>query len=295
MTPLARLPSRSEFLRARCLRHHLRLWGDDGLPKVFLGHGFLDVSATFEPLVAAFMEFTGGRYQVIAPDWRGFGYSEWPQDGYWFHDYVADLEAIVDYWSPEAPLMLVGHSMGSQIVSLYAGLRPARVTKLVLLDGITLPDMPSSLAPKRFRHWLDQLREPPTVRQYASFEDLAGRIRRQHPQLDETHALFIARCWGREDARGRITLCADPKHRLNGPGLYHAADSDAVWREATAETLFIDAGQSAFAGALTPEQRAERRACFRQHRAVTVADAGHMLHFDAPRETARLIADFLDR
>ncbi|GAC1631935.1 MAG: alpha/beta hydrolase [Nevskia sp.] len=292
MTTTPFLPSRSDFLRARGIRHHLRRWGDPAAPMLFLGHGFLDVSATFQPLVEALLEFTAGRWQVLAPDWRGFGGTEWPQDGYWFHDYVADLEAILDHYAPAgAALTLIGHSMGSQIMSLYAGLRPARVARLVILDGISLPDMPSTLAPKRFRHWLDQLQQSVPERVYPSFEDLAGRVRRTHPQVSEAQALFIARCWGREDGRGRITLCADPKHRLNGPGLYHAADSEAVWRQVTAETLFVEAGKSQFA--MDSAQRTARCGCFRRRRVEVLAEAGHMLHFDAPRETARLIADFL--
>ena len=282
-------PSRSEFLRARGLRHHIRCWGDRSAPKVFLGHGLLDVSATFQPLVEPLLD----RWQVLAPDWRGFGYTEWPQDGYWFHDYVGDLEAIADHFAPGERLRLVGHSMGSQIMSLYAGLRPAQVQKLVLLDGITLPDMPATLAPQRFRKWLDHLRDPVTQRNYPSFDDLAARIRRKHPQLGPEQALFVARCWGREDGHGRITLLADPRHLRNGPGLYHAADSDAIWREVTAPTLFVDAGKSEFANVLTPEQRSLRRANFRDHRSVRVEDAGHMLHFDRPVETTKLIAYFL--
>lgn len=281
------LTSRSEFLRLRGLRYHLRRWGDPRLPMLFLGHGFLDVSATFEPLVAPLLD----RWQVLAPDWRGFGHTEWPQEGYWFHDYVADLDAIVSHYSPDAPLRLAGHSMGSQIVSLYAGLRPARVEKLVLLDGITLPDMPAALAPKRFLHWLDELRETPRERSYASFDELAGRIRRQHPQLSDAHAAFVARCWGREDGHGKVTLCADPKHYRHGPGLYHAEDSNAVWREVTADTLFVDAGKSQVK--MPPEQRAARVACFRRHRVELLPEAGHMLHFDAPEETAALVAAFL--
>ncbi len=285
----ASLSSRSEFVRARGLRHHLRIWGDPANPMIFLGHGWLDVSATFQPLVEPLLD----RWQVLAADWRGFGYSEWPQDGYWFHDYVADLEALLDQYSPDEPVLLVGHSMGSQIMSLYAGLRPARVKKLVVLDGIALPDMAPELAPKRFRRWLDQLREPGADRTYSSFEDLAQRVRRQHPRIDAERALFIAHCWGREDGRGRITLCADPKHRRNGPGLYRAAESEAVWREITAPTLFVDAGQSEFAAALPAAQKAERRACFRDHREVVIPDAGHMLHFEAPVETANAVAAFL--
>jgi len=281
------LTSRSEFLRVRGLRYHLRRWGDERLPLLFFGHGFLDVSATFEPLVAPLLD----RWQVLAPDWRGFGHTEWPAEGYWFHDYVADLDAIVNHYSPDAPLRLAGHSMGSQIVSLYAGLRPARVEKLVLLDGITLPDMPAALAPKRFLHWLDELRETPRERSYASFDELAGRIRRQHPQLSDAHAAFVSRCWGREDGYGKVTLCADPKHYRHGPGLYHAEDSNAVWREVTADTLFVDAGKSFVK--MPPEQRAARVSCFRRHRVEVLPEAGHMLHFDAPEETAALIAAFL--
>jgi pimeloyl-ACP methyl ester carboxylesterase len=288
-----RSSSRSDFLRARGIRHHIRRWGQPDRPMIFLGHGFLDVSATFEPLVAALLDATAGRYQVLAPDWRGFGYTEWPQDGYWFQDYVADLDAFVRHYSPDAPLTLVGHSMGAQIVSLYAGLRPERVQKLVLLDGVTLPDMPSTVAPKRFRHWLDQLQDTPRERRYPSFEDLAGRVQRQHPQLSAEHALFVARCWGREDGRGRITLCADPRHHRHGPGLYHAEDSNAIWREITADTLFIDAGKSQIP--MPPEQRTARLACYRRHAVEVIAEAGHMLHFDAPRDTAQRLAAFLDR
>ena len=287
-----RSSSRSDFLRARGIRHHIRRWGPPDRPMIFLGHGFLDVSATFEPLVAAFIDATAGRYQVLAPDWRGFGHTEWPQDGYWFQDYVADLDAFVDHYSPHAPLTLIGHSMGAQIVSLYAGLRPERVAKLVMLDAITLPDMPSSQAPKRFKRWLEQVKETPRERSYPSFDDLATRVQRQHPQLSQEHAMFVARCWGREDGHGRIALCADPKHHRHGPGLYHAEDSNAVWREITADTLFIDAGRSQFQ--TPPEMRAARADCFRRHRIETMADAGHMLHFDAPVDTARRIAAFLD-
>ena len=182
--------------------------------------------------------------------------------------------------------------MGAQIVSLYAGLRPERVAKLVMLDAITLPDMPSSQAPKRFKRWLEQVKETPRERSYPSFDDLATRVQRQHPQLSPEHALFVARCWGREDGHGRITLCADPKHHRHGPGLYHAEDSSAVWREITADTLFIDAGKSQFQ--TPPEMRPAQADCFRSHRIEVIAEAGHMLHFDAPDDTARRIAAFLD-
>jgi len=281
--------SQSEFLRVRELRYHVRRWGEAGAPKVFLLHGFLDVSATWQPVAEVLLP----RFQVLSPDLRGFGLTEWPHDGYWFQDYVGDLEAIVDHYSAAEPVLLVGHSMGAQIASLYAGLRPARVKKLVCLDGLFLPDMEPRLAPKRFRRWLDELKALPQQKRYASFDELAERIRKQHPDLPPERAGFVARCWGREDGHGRIELCADPKHRLSGPGLYRNEESMAIWREIAAPTLFVDGGLSPFRNAITPEETARRRACFRDWRAATVERGTHMLHFSAPEETARAIAAFL--
>ena len=281
------LNSRSEFLRVRGLRYHVRRWGDASLPPLFITHGWLDVSATFQPLVEPLLQ----HWQVLMPDWRGFGYTEWPQDGYWFYDYVADLEAVLDHYSPDEPVLLAGHSMGAQVSALYAGLRPQRVRKLVCLDGIGLPDAPTARAPARVRKWLDQLREPLPVKSYESFEQLAGRVRRQHPRLSEAQALFVARCWGQQDGYGRIRLCADPKHTLAGPLLYRAAEAEEIWKQITAPTLFIDAAGSETA--LPAEERARRRGSFADPRVVVIADAGHMLHFDAPQETAQALAAFM--
>jgi pimeloyl-ACP methyl ester carboxylesterase len=278
----------SLYLRLRGLRFHLRCWGAETAPLLIYCHGWLDTTATF----ADVGERLGERFRVVALDQRGYGYSEWPADGYWFHDYVADLDALVDRLSPEAPVRLAGHSMGSQVASLYAGLRPARVSKLAVLDGLFLPDMPAASAPRRFGRWLDQIKAPERSKTYSSFEDLAGRVRKQHPQLSMERALFVARGWGAADGEGRIRLLADPRHRLDMPTLYRNAESEEIWKLIAAPTLFVDAGASAFDKVLSPEQKVARRACFRDRREVVIPDAGHMLHFDAPEATAQALLDF---
>ena len=281
--------SHSEFLQVRGLRYHVRRWGDPAAPRIFLLHGFLDCSATWVDVALALAP----RFHVVAPDMRGFGETQWTNTDYWFPDYVADLDAIVRQFSPTEPLRLVGHSMGAQIASLYAGLRPERVHKLVILDGLFLPDMPAERAPRRFRKWLEQVIAPPQQKYYASYEELAERVRKKHPQLSVGRSLFVARGWGRKEADGRISLCADPMHRMDGPGLYRAAESVAIWKEITAQTLFVDAAKSLFAHIITKEEKAMRRACFRSLQEVTIEDAGHMLNFDAPVATAKAIAEFL--
>ncbi|MEK6806621.1 MAG: alpha/beta hydrolase [Pseudomonadota bacterium] len=280
--------SRSDFVRIRGLRYHVRRWGAETAPKLMLLHGLLDASATWEPVAKILAQ----KYQVMCPDWRGLGHSEWPQDGYWFPDYVGDLAELMDHYAP-TPIPLVGHSMGAQIGSLYAGARPARVSRFACLDGLFLPDMDASQAPKRMTKWLDDLKQTRVPKTYASFEELAGRVRHRNPQLGAEKALFIARCWASEDGHGRVQLLADPKHELRGPGIYRAAESMAVWKDITAPTLFLDGGKSVFAKAIPADERKRRRACFRDYREDVIADAGHMLHFDAPEETGRRIAAFL--
>ena len=80
-----------QFFELRGMRHHLRRWGDPARPWIFLGTGWLDCSASFGPLVAGLLD----DYHVVSPDWRGTGLSEWPVDGYWFANYLADVDALL--------------------------------------------------------------------------------------------------------------------------------------------------------------------------------------------------------
>lgn len=279
----------SRFVRLRGLRFHLREFGAAGAPLLVLLHGWLDTSGTWVEVAAKL----GERFRVVVLDQRGYGYSEWPQDGYWFPDYLADLDALVAHLAPAAPLALVGHSMGGQVASLYAGLKPERVGRLAVLDSLFLPDMAATQAPRRVRNWLDQLQGTPREKTYESFEELAQRVKKQHPQLSDERALFVAKGWGAADAEGRIRLLADPRHRLDMPTLYRNAESMEIWKGITAPTLFLDGGASSFAKAIGPEEKAARRACFKTHEAVSIANAGHMLHFDAPLATAEALLAWL--
>lgn len=279
--------SRSEFLRIQGLRYHIRRWGEASKPKLFILHGWSDASATFEWLAQPLLQ----DWQVLAPDWRGFGHSGWTGQSYWFPDYLADLDAIVDHYSPEAPLRLVGHSMGAQVASLYAGLRPQRIERLVLLDGLMMPDMPLNGAAKRYGAWLDALKTPPAPKTYDSLDSFADVVRRLYPQLGPDKARWVAERWSRQAPDGRAVLLADPMHRMNTPIPYRLAHSHAIWQQITAPTLFLDGANSPLLQGVAG--REETLACFAVHQHRVIEGAGHMLHLDAPGETAQQINDFL--
>jgi pimeloyl-ACP methyl ester carboxylesterase len=284
--------STSVFLDLRGLRYHCRIWGETGQPKLFMLHGWMDVSASFQFLVDALR----ADWQVIAPDWRGYGLSSWgPADSYWFPDYMGDLDRLLAHFEPDRPAALIGHSMGGNIATMYAGVRPERVSHLVNLEGFGMSRSEPAKAPARYAKWLGQLAEKPGFRDYADFAELARRMRTSNPRLSEPRSVFLAQHWGRSNAAGRVELRSDPAHKLINPGAYQLEEAMACWRNVAAPALWIDGAESSTMERMrinAADQEA-RKACFRRLRVHTLAEAGHMLHHDQPEKLAQLIEGFL--
>ncbi len=288
---LPRRPPESHARDIRGLRQHCHVWTGSGSPLVLL-HGFMDCGATFQFFVDA---LTDGR-TLVAPDWRGFGRSAWARDGYWFPDYLADLEAWLDEWCPGEPADVVGHSMGGNIALMFAGVRPERVRRLVTLEGFGLPGARAEMAPARYRDWLDGLRAPEPATTFPSLEVLAAVLRKRNPRLTPERAEFVAACWSEALPDGRVRLRFDPAHKRVNPVLYRREEAEACWRAIRAPVLYVAGAESGFMqrlqGAADP---AAMRAHIPQLEPRVVAGSGHMLHHDQPDEVARLIADFLSR
>jgi pimeloyl-ACP methyl ester carboxylesterase len=293
-------PLRSLRVALRGLDHHIATWGDAGAPKLFMIHGWLDVGASFQFLVDALQR----DWHVIAPDLRGYGRTAWQPQGYWFPDYVADLEALLDALSPHEPARLVGHSLGGNIVLHYAGVRPQRVAAVVSLEGFGIPVEKSSAAPTKFAAWLDALAAPIDFASFANIDAVAARLRRNNPRLTADKALFLAHHWAEELADGTARLLSDPRHKLPFPTIYRLEEVYAVWNRIVAPALWVAAASSTLPAWLDehPEGSAgtDNLAGVRRRLAhvpggqlVTIADAGHMLQHDQPAAVAAAIEPFL--
>ena len=284
--------SASLYYDVRGLRYHVRHWPGEGGPRVLLLHGWMDVSASFQFLVDALP----AHWEVFAPDWRGYGLTDWGKsDCYWFPDYLADLDALLQQLSPQAPVDLVGHSLGGNVACLYAGVRPSRIRRLANLEGFGMAVTRPEQAPARYARWLDELGSSKGFRPYANFAALAERMRKNNPRLAPERAEFLSRHWGRELPDGQVQLRGDPAHKIVYPVLYRYEEARACWSEVTAPVLWVDAAESKSLGrvGLDAARYAERRAAFRNLRYVTVSNAGHMLHHDQPEQVARLLEEFL--
>lgn len=282
-------PSTSAFVPLRDRRMHFRVWGDAAAPKLFLLHGWGDASASFQFVVDALHR----EWRVIAPDWRGFGGSQWNRDAYWFPDYIADLDALLEHWSPGEPGRIVGHSMGGNVATLYAGIRPERVAGIVNLEGFGLRPTHPEDAPDRYGKWLGQLREEPGFRVYTDEQAFAARLRHDNPRLTQERAVFLAGHLG-EATEGGVRFAADPRHRWVNPVLYRIEEARACWRRVTAPVLWVRGADSGFLREYIPDETdyRERLACLAHARDVLLTDCGHNIHHDRPEEVARLIEEF---
>jgi pimeloyl-ACP methyl ester carboxylesterase len=273
---------------------HLTRWGPEPSPMrppLCMLHGWLDVGDTFQFMVDAFKK----DWPVVAPDWRGFGRSEWPQEGYGFPDYLGDFDALLDQISPGAPVHIVGHSMGGNIANLYAGLRPERVRSVVNLEGFGLPRTSAEDSPKRMRKWLDQIKVPALEKNYNSFEQLTAIIQFRYPRFSPAAAAFVARVWGTPDDDGRVRLAADPRHHWVNPIIYKREDAEATWREIRAPLLMLLGEDSDYLKRLGADGTIEGlRAAFPGVEIASVAGTGHMLHIERPLAVAPLVEDFLE-
>lgn len=275
----------------RGIEHRLIEWGDRQEPAAVYLHGWGDTAATFQFVVDAFER----ERSIVAADWRGFGESGQTGPAYWFPDYVADLDALLEKLSPDSPVVLIGHSMGANVAALYAGARPERVAAFVNIEGFGLAESDPGEAPAHYRRWLSRLRNPAPFSTYTDFDQLVARIVKRSPRMREAHSQFVAREWAARCGDGVIRLKADPGHRLPNAVMYRRLEAEACWRAITAPVLLVTGADTEFRESLAawlvdgPGDRPFPGAALE-----VIPDAGHMLHFEAPDRLAACIETFLD-
>ena len=292
--------ARSQTVTIRNLQYHLNVWGEPHTtqPPLLMVHGWMDVGASFQFVVDALQAADGFERLIIAPDWRGFGLTQTPAaDCYWFPDYVGDLDALVDAVSPLAPLDLLGHSMGGNVVMSYAGVRPQRLRKLINLEGFGLPRADAQEAPPRLVKWLDELKEPQDMRPYDSVSGVAERLLKNNPRLGADKAAWLATRWARQGADRRWHILGDAGHKRVNPMIYRADEILETWKLISAPLLWVE-GDSTDTGRWWGQRYSkaefhQRLNLVPQAQREVLKDCGHMLHHDQPEALAALLAAFL--
>lgn len=131
---------RTEMVKLNGQDFFVRHWGDAGLPKLLMLHGFPEYGGAWAALAPLLAE----RFHCIAPDQRGFGQSWAPAEvsEYATGKLVGDMAALIG----DAPVTVLGHDWGAAVAYGLAMFRPELVSKLIIMNGVHPVPFQRSLA-----------------------------------------------------------------------------------------------------------------------------------------------------
>ncbi|MBV5260703.1 alpha/beta fold hydrolase [Synechococcus moorigangaii CMS01] len=276
------------FLKVRGLETCLCEWGDRQNPLILLLHGILEQGASWQ-LIAPQLAAQG--YWVIAPDLRGHGKSAHGQS-YSMLDFLADVDDLSKQLT-DRPFTLVGHSMGSVISAMYAGIRRENVQQLILVETIVPNDIDDTETSNHLTTHLDYLAKPPQHPTFPSVAVAARRLRQATPHLsaDLSEALT---------SRSTIPVDTGVQWRWD-PFLRTRAGIEfngisrrrylALLKEIAAPITLIYGNQSEFN---RPADLQAIQTALPQAQRLTVP-GGHNLHFENPQAIAHIIQQHLQQ
>jgi pimeloyl-ACP methyl ester carboxylesterase len=269
---------------------HLLEWSTEGVPLLLL-HGFgneAHIWDDFAPIVAP-------HYRTLALDHRGHGRSDWDPEGrYDLDSLVDDVEALTAALGIER-MVLVGHSLGGRVSTLFAGRHPARIAGLVIVDIGPEVDARGSL---RIRQDVETNLKPV----FDSVEEYARALSLSYPAAKPEALKRMALHGLRRRDDGRLELVMDPAWRGITAG--RAGSADGEQQEQSVRQRMSDAlaalpcpvlvVRGAASDILSPDE-ADRMVdeVLQNGRLAVVAQAGHSVMTDNPQGFNDAVANFV--
>ena len=193
-------------------------WGTPSqfLPTLLFLHGWLDHGASWNTVGHRLSQLG---YHCLAIDHRGHGHSDHipSYDEYHFADYIADLQTFIIEHNIEN-FVLIGHSMGGTIASIYSALAKHSPLHCILIDGLGPKHETPTEATHRLKTHLSQRRRVSSHRNM-SVETACAKLHRAHPFLSTTslkqecERLTVSVLSNDTSTSSEVIWRWDPRHR----------------------------------------------------------------------------------
>jgi pimeloyl-ACP methyl ester carboxylesterase len=189
---------------------HVALAGappDEADAVVLAVHGLTSSSMVWRTVARELSRRT--RVCLIAPDLRGRGRSAGLPGPFGFDAHLADLVAVLDYFSVRRAVV-AGHSMGAYLAAYLAEAQPELVSAVVLADsGLPFRHVPkgdpAEVIERAFGAAIGRLRMT-----FESVEEYVGRWR-SHPAFSPAFQPGFVRPWDDDlEAYARYEITGDP-------------------------------------------------------------------------------------
>lgn len=270
---------------------HLLEWSRAGVPFLML-HGFgndAHIWDDFAPVIAP-------SYRTLAMDLRGHGDSAWdPERRYDYEFHIADLERVTAALGIER-FVLMGHSLGGRVATLFAGRHPERLAGFVLVDSGPELDFRGVT---RIR--VDMQKTAAGSGTFASAAEYERMLSHAYPAVKPDVLARMARHGLRQRPDGRFERKTDPAFHAGRAAM---SEAEAEERERAVEKRLWEAlakvpcpalvVRGAASDILSPDC-ADRMAedVLAQGRLAIVARAGHSVMVDNPEGFADALSSFV--
>ena len=272
-------PAPSQFIELMGMQVHLRDEGprDDAEPLLLL-HGTSASLHTWEGWVTDLKRTR----RVISVDLPGFGLTgPFPDGDYRIAHYTAFLDALLDRLQVP-PVVVAGNSFGGQLAWELAVARPARVSRLILVDAAGYPRQSSSV-PIGFRLAQVPALAPLMARLLprrmieSSVQNVYGDPTRVTDELVERYYQLTLRAGNRQALVQRFQQAP-------------AGDGQALIRQVRQPTLILWGGRD---GLIAPANAERFKADIAGSRLVIFEQLGHVPQEEDPALTLPVVQGFL--
>ncbi len=262
------------------LKLHVQDYGTAGKPAILCVHGGAAHAHWFDFIAAGL----NADYHVRAIDQRGHGDSEWDKSAvpdYSYQRYAADLNEVVEKLELRN-FILVGHSMGGVVSTVYAGTYPGRAKAFILIDSTI------SMPPERI----------------ANMNAVGNREGRSYADRQEFLANYKVRPAGSVAAPEVIGHLAANSGRQFSDGRWRykfdrnvyakreRMDSFPYWNKIKIPSLLIKGDRSA---RISPDIIAEVKSRAPQVEVSEVANSDHHVTLDNPHGFVRALQEFINK
>jgi len=254
------------------MRLHYHAYGSESLPALIILHGLLGSSDNWHSFGKIFDE----RFRTFIPDARNHGLSQHSE----VFNYQAMVDDVVEFMTQQhiSSTSLMGHSMGGKTAALLALLHPELVDKLIVVD----------IAPRSYQAHHDQVFHALNSLNLNAFtyrKDIEEALALKIPEVSVRR--FLMKNLMRDDLglfHWKLNLNAIEKNyaqineelprnrQFQGPVLFIRGENSE----------YIQMEDLPFIGQIFPKAEL-----------VSIKNAGHWIHADAPEEFSKTVLDFL--
>tara|TARA_R110002153_G_scaffold6556_10_gene29999 strand:- start:9838 stop:10677 length:840 start_codon:yes stop_codon:yes gene_type:complete len=260
-------------------------YGDPSKPMILALHGWLDNAASFQPIAEYLSD-----YYIVALDITGHGLSSHRSHGAHYHliDFPYDLHELVEAQGWQS-FILMGHSMGGIIATIYASCFPEHVSKLISIESFGPMTKDTQSSPSQLRDSIlsrlkaqrSEAKHPRSIERTVAARAMVGDIKLESARLLITRNI--------REENEQLFFTTDRRLRTFSSLRMTEPQAEAFIRNIQCPTLVIMGTQ----GYESMRTILKNRLDWVEDLIMVECEGFHHLHMDNPQPVAKEVVDFL--